>query len=284
MYKGFWMALGMALGCISGVVAQQQEDKKILLTSVSTQFGWSIMDMNDAYLSDLPYRGYGLQFNNSTRRFLHSENTRLSQRTDVVINAGVAMNQPQSASISYCGGTFGYGLQVHYHPLPHFQVLIGGTMDADLGVKGYSRNVNNAGNIDLATNLNFAATFRYDFPLWKRTLRIQADFQTPLLGLMFVPIRGESYSEIYYLHNYENLIHLTSLHNKNGLNARYLVQIPLRNSILNLGLHTEYLKYAANNMVFKRNITSLQVGLTYDLVLFGGSKHPAPAEFISSEW
>jgi len=44
------------------------------------------------------------------------------------------------------------------------------------------------------------------------------------------------------------------------------------------------LKYAANNMVFRRNITSFQVGATYDLVLFGGRKHPAPAGFISSEW
>jgi hypothetical protein len=284
MHKGFWVALGMALGCISGVVAQQPEEKKDLLTSVTMQFGWSNMELNDAYLSDLPYSGYGLQFNNTTRRFFNSGNTRLSQRTDVSINAGVTMNQPQSASITYCGATMDYGLQAHFNPLPHFQVLIGGTMNAELGVKSYSRDVNNAGNMDLATNLNAAATFRYDFPLWKRYIRLQADFQTPLVGLMFVPIRGESYSEIYYLHSYENLFHLTSLNNKNGLDARYLVQIPLRHSILNFGLHAEALKYTANNMVFKRNITSLQVGVTYDLVLFGGSKHPAPKGFISSEW
>lgn len=284
MHKGFWMALVWTLGCVSGAAAQQPEVKKDLMTSITTQFGWSTLELNDAYLSDLRYSGYGMQFNNTTRRFLGMGNTRFSQRTDVTINAGVAMNQPQSASISYVGGNVGYGLQAHFKPLRNLQLLVGGQMDAELGIKGYSRDVNNAGNLDLATNLNLAATIRYDLPVWKSTLRLQADFQTPLLGLMFVPVRGESYSEIYYLHSYDNLFHLTSLHNKNGLNARYLVQIPLKHSVLNVGLHTEYLKYAANNMVFRRNITSFQVGATYDLVLFGGRKHPAPAGFISSEW
>ena len=284
MHKGFWMALVWTLGCVSGAAAQQPEVKKDLMTSITTQFGWSTLELNDAYLSDLRYSGYGMQFNNTTRRFLGTGNTRFSQRTDVTINAGVAMNQPQSASISYVGGNVGYGLQAHFKPLRNLQLLVGGQMDAELGIKGYSRDVNNAGNLDLATNLNLAATIRYDLPVWKTTLRLQADFQTPLLGLMFVPVRGESYSEIYYLHSYDNLFHLTSLHNKNGLNARYLVQIPLKHSVLNVGLHTEYLKYAANNMVFRRNITSFQVGATYDLVLFGGRKHPAPAGFISSEW
>jgi len=284
MHKGFWMALVLTLSCVSGAVAQPPEDRTDLLTSVTTQFGWSALRLNDAYLSDLQYSGYGMQFNNTTHRFLNTGNTLFSQRTDVTINAGVAMNQPQSASISYFGGNVGYGLQAHFKPLRNLQLLVGGEMDAELGVKGYSRDVNNAGNMDLATNLNLAATIRYNLRVWKSTLRLQADFQTPLLGLMFVPVRGESYSEIYYLHSYENLFHFTSLHNKNGLNARYLVQIPLKHTILNVGIHTEYVKYAANDMVFRRNITSLQVGATYDLVLFGGRKHPAPAGFISSEW
>lgn len=284
MQKRFWSVLILAFGCISGMVAQQTEEKKQLLTSITTQFGWSTLDLNDAYLSDLPYSGYGMQFNNTNRRFLSVKNTKFSQRTDVTINAGVAMNQPQSASISYIGGNVGYGLQAHFNPLRNLQVLVGGEMDAELGIKGYSRDVNNAGNMDLATNLNLAATLRYELPIWKSTLRLQADFQSPLLGLMFVPVRGESYSEIYYLHSYDNLFHFTSLHNKNGLNARYLVQLPLKHSVLNFGLHTEYLKYAANNMVFRRRITTFQVGATYDLVLFGGRKNPAPAGYISSEW
>lgn len=284
MHKRFWSVLILALGCISGMVAQQTEEKKQLLTSITTQFGWSTLDLNDAYLSDLPYSGYGMQFNNTNRRFLSVKNTKFSQRTDVTINAGVAMNQPQSASISYIGGNVGYGLQAHFNPLRNLQVLIGGELDAELGIKGYSRDVNNAGNMDLATNLNLAATLRYELPIWKSTLRLQADFQSPMLGLMFVPLRGVSYSEIYYLHSYDNLFHLTSLHNKNGLNARYLVQLPLKHSVLNFGVHTEFLKYAANNMVFRRMITTFQVGATYDLVLFGGRKNPAPAGFISSEW
>lgn len=284
MQKRFWVALSLALVGVLGVLAQQPEDKKELLTSITTQIGWSTLELNDAYLTDLPYSGFGMQFNNTTRRFLNTHNNKLSQRTDYTINAGVAMNEPQSASIVYIGGNVGYGMQAHFKPMRNLQVLLGGEVDAELGVKGYSREVNNAGNMDLATNLNLATTIRYDLSIFKRMIRFQADIQTPLLGLMFVPVRGESYSEIYYLNSYDNLFHLTSLHNKNGLNARYLLQIPVKHSVINIGLHTEFLKYAANNMVFRRNITSIQVGATYDLILFGGRRHPAPAGFISSEW
>ncbi len=284
MHKVFWIALGLAACWNTVVSAQEPDQKNYLLSSVTTQYGWSMLNLTDAYLSDLPYSGYGMHFSNTTRRFAKANNNRISLRSDFSLNAGTSMNKPQSATISYIGGNVGYGVQAAFNPLQNLQVLIGGEWDAEMGVKAYSRDVNNAGNMDLATNLNLAATFRYDLLIWKNRIRLQADIQTPLLGFMFVPVRGESYSEIYYLHSYENLFHLTSLHNKNGLNARYLVQIPLKNSILNIGFQTEYLKYAANNMVFRRNITSFQVGATCDLILFGGRKNLAPAHFISSEW
>ena len=284
MHKAFWIALGLAVGWNSVVSAQESADKNYLLTSVTTQYGWSMLNLTDAYLSDLPYSGYGLQFNTTSRRFANANNDRISLRTDINLQAGVSMNEPQSASISYIGGNVGYGVQAHIKPLRNVQVLLGGEWDAEMGLKAYSRNVNNVVNIDLATNLNLAATIRYDVPVWKNRIRLQADIRTPVLGLMFVPVRGESYSEIYYLHSYENLFHFTSLHNKNGLNIRYLVQIPLKHSILNIGFQTDYLKYAANNMVFRRNIMSMQVGASYDLIQFGGRKNRAPTHFVSSEW
>ncbi len=284
MYKAFWIALGLAVGWNSVVSAQEPVEKNYLLTSVTTQYGWSMLNLTDAYLSDLPYSGYGLQFSTTSRRFANLTNDRISLRTDINLNAGVCMNEPQSASISYIGGTVGYGVQTAYKPLRNLQVLLGGEWDAELGVKGYSREVNNVANMDLATNLNLAVTLRYNLAFRKMNIRLQADVRSPLLGLMFVPVRGESYSEIYYLHSYENLFHVTSLHNKNGLNVRYLVQMPLKHTTLNIGLQTDYLKYAANNMVFRRNILSLQVGVSYDLIQFGGRKNKSPAHFISSEW
>lgn len=284
LYKICGLVLSLALGVVSNVKAQQPEETKYVLTSLTNQFGWSTMDLTDAYLSDLPYSGYGLQYNSTARRFLNIRTEKVSMRTDLNVHTGWVMNQPQSASITYFGGNMGYGLQVHLKPLRNIQLLLGGIWDAELGIKSYSREVNNAWNMDLATNLNLAATIRYDLTVLKRPIRLQADLRSPLLGLMFVPERGASYSEIFYLHSYDNLLHLTSLHNKNGLNIRYLVQIPLKYSVLNLGFQTDYLKYAANDMIFKRNITSMSVGVTYDLVMFGGRKNVAPSRFISSEW
>lgn len=284
MHNAFWITLGLAVGWNSVVSAQVSAEKNELLTSVTTQYGWSTLDLNDAYLSELPYNGYGLQYSTTSRRYAKANNQHISLRSDINFNAGIAKNLPQTASINYVGGDVGYGMQAHFNPMPNLQLLLGGEWDAQLGLKVYSREVNNAFNMDLATNLNLTATLRYDLSLWKNHIRLQADVKSPFLGLMFVPVRGLSYSEIYYLHSYENLLHLTSLHNKNGLNVRCLVQIPLKRTVLNIGFQTDYLKYAANNMVFRRNITSMQVGASYDLILFGGRKNSAPGRFISSEW
>lgn len=284
MHKGFCLALVLALAAVSTVLSEEPVEKDYLMTSSTTQYGWSTIDLTDGYLSDLPYSGFGLNYSGISRKFLHPDNQRLSVRTDFSINGGAVSNAPQTAFISYLGGTMGYGMQVHFKPLPNLQVLVGGTGEADMGVKMYSRDVNNAFNMDLALNLNLAATLRYDLTLWNKPLRLQADLRSPLLGLMFVPVRGESYSEIFYLGSSENLFHVTSLHNKNGLNIRYLVQMPLKRSVLNIGFQTDYLSYEANGMFFRRNITSMSVGTTFDLVTFGGRTNKAPAHFLSAEW
>lgn len=284
MRKRFLYAFFIVIiGSVSTLVAQNPTSKELLLRSLTTQYGWSVMNLTDAYLTELPYSGYGLQFGTTLREFVSPDNQRLSMRTDFLIQAGVTSNQPVSASISYFGGYLGYGLQSHIQLHRNLQLLLGGEWDAEFGVKVYSREVNNAFNMDLATNVNLAATLRYDVMHSNHRLRLQVDLRSPLAGIMFVPERGVSYSEIFYMGSSDNLFHLTSLHNKNGLNVRYLVQIPLSKSVLNLGLQTDFLKYAANDMIFKRNSISLQVGATCDLIQFGGRRNPAPDPFISTE-
>lgn len=273
----------MAIASVSALLAQKPIEQNLLLNSVTTQYGWSILNLRDAYLTELPYSGYGLQMGTTTRQFVNPGNQRLSKRSDVSILVGVASNQPASASMTYVGGNMGYGLQAHYRPIRNLQVLLGGEWDADFGLKIYSREVNNAFNMDLATNLNLAVTLRYDLSVFDNYFRLQADIRSPLAGIMFVPERGISYSEIIDLGSSDNLVHWSSLNNKNGLNMRYLVQIPLKKSILNIGLQTDLLKYAANDMVFKRSSTSIIVGTTFDLLQFGGRRNPVPAPYVSSE-
>jgi hypothetical protein len=284
MYKAFGLTLLLSFGIHWLVPAQETVDKPYTLTSLTTQYGWTVLDLTDTYLTDLPYSGYGLEFGSTARRFLNTGNQRVSTRTDINVLAGVAMNQPQTASMTYIGGNIGYGIQYHFMPLPRWQLLLGGEWDAELGGKAYGRDVNNAGNMDFATNLNLAATLRYELPIRKNSLKFQIDARVPFFGLMFVPEMGESYSEIVYLGSSENLIHYSTFGNKNGLSMRYSVQCPLRNTTFLLGLQTDYLTYSANQLFFKRNCTSIQVGAVYDLLLFGGRKNKLPAGFRSMEW
>jgi hypothetical protein len=283
----YWInkiGLGLVLGVASPAFAQQSSDSLCLLTSINTMVGLSVLDIYDAYLSELPYTGLGLQVKNISRRFLNPENQTFSIRSDWKMDVGIALNQPATAAIAYMGGNGAFGVQYHLKPVNDFQLLIGGLCDAEVGVKSYSREVNNGGSLDLAANLNLAATLRYHVSVWNKLIRLQADFRIPLVGFMFVPELGESYMEIFDMGNYHGVFHFTSLHNKNGLNAAYTLQVPFNRMTLNLALCSDYCKYEANGLFFRRNITSIQMGATYDFYLFGGRKRKNPANFISTEW
>ena len=136
--------------------------------------------------------------------------------------------------------------------------------------------------MDMATNLNVSGVIRYDVSLLRMTLRLQLSAETPVVGLMFVPLAGASYYEMFELGNHAGLTHFSSLHNKRGINPKLTVDIPFAQSTWQVGLAYQHLKYEANDMVFKRNSFSLMVGTTFDVVSFSGRKKKLSPNFIST--
>lgn len=155
-----------------------------------------------------------------------------------------------------------------------------GSVDVDFALKTLSRNVNNPVNVDLASNINFSAKVAYDIRLRRRTLRLKYSFETPFWGIMFVPMGGASYFEMFELGNLSNAVHFSSLHNKQGYDSALRIDIPFRHSSWQFGISSNVLTYKANGMVFNRSISSLEIAWVYDLYIFRGMKDKAPNNFI----
>lgn len=263
--------------------AQEETPQKYTLTSASDQIGLSILSMTDPYLSPLPYSGVGIRYEHAERKFFSPENTKLSMEGKVRALAGMTLNPEYTASMSYLGANYSWGMHYHFQVLGNFQVLAGGTADAVFGFKTNTRNVNNPVNLDMATNLNLSGIARYDFKTRCRTLRLSYALEIPVLGCMYVPYGGASYYEMFSLGNLSDAFHFSSLHNKQGATSSIMLDVPFRHSTWKFGINSSRLEYKANDLVFNQNEFSLMIGCKYDLHIFSGTKTPAPSNFISTD-
>jgi len=264
------------------VQAQNNDNQRYLLTTKSSTFGVGLSDIIDPYLSPLVYSGVGLNYNLDTRRFLSDKNTNYSMQSTLALSGDFLLNPALSSEMIYLGINYGWGLNYHFRLNKNLKILAGGLWDIDFGFKNVSRNINNPVNLDMSTNLNLTGLLMYDWVLRKRTLHFQAKLQSPLIGCMFVPFGGASYYDMFEVGNLDQSFHFSSIHNKQGLNQTYTVDVPFSRSTWRFGLNIQSLKYKANDLVFKQDGMSLIVGTTFDDISFGGRKKLAPHNFIST--
>ena len=267
----------------SVIFAQNTDDKKYLLTTKTNTTGISTISLLDPYLSPLTYNGLAISVSEDARRFLSTENTRISTQSIFNLQAGILLNKALSSDLMYLAANCGWGMSYHFSPVKRLKLLVGGLWDIDFGLKDMERNVNNPVNLDMSTNLNLTALLRYAIPLRRKTLQLQLALQTPVLGYMFVPKSGASYYEMFDLGNLTDAFHFSSLYNKRGLNSAFTVYVPFNRAVWHFGAKANVLRYSANNLVFNRNEISLLFGTSFDTFNFAGRKNKAPKNFISTQ-
>jgi hypothetical protein len=264
------------------ISAQNEDEKKYILSTNKSSIIFSTLNFTDPYLSPLPYCGLGVSYISDINSLLSPERTNISMQSKLNMATGLLLNPASTATMIYFGMNYGRGIQYYFQPVNGLQLWAGGLWDIDFGYKEIERNVNNPINFDLSTNLNLTGLASYDIHLQKRSLKIQLAVQSPLIGCMFVPNGGASYYEIFELGNMTNTIHFSSLHNKRGINGTFSMNVPFRYSTWRFGIGFKSLKYTANDLVFKRNELSLLIGTTFDFAKFSGMKNKAPKNFIST--
>jgi hypothetical protein len=280
MKKPFLIALAFLFSLV--LLAQKTDESTYLLTTKSNTFGYSNLSLIDPYLSPLTYSGTGLQYEHESRRFLSVTNTNISMQHKLDFELGYLLNPAQTSNMVYMDVNYDFGMHYHFRPMKGLVLLAGGSWDVDFGYKEVFRNVNNPGNVDLSTNLNLSGVAMYDIPLRKRTLRLTLSVETPVFGWMYVPLAGASYYEMFELGNLSNISHISTIVNRRGINPKLTLDIPLRYSVWRVGLKYQRLQYSANDMIFDRKELSFLIGTTFDMIGFGGRKHPAPKNFIST--
>ena len=281
MIKKIALFCALLLICVASKAEDTLRERKRSMVSESNTIHLLGIRLIDTYLSPLLYKGIAIRYENDRLRYFTPRNDRLSQQSKVALILGTTTNPTSTASIIYIALNYGWGMHYHFRPGKNLQLLLGGMQDVDIGVKYLARNSNNPVNIDLATNLNLSFILQYKIPAKKRDFLLQASIKIPIMGCMFVPEQGASYYEMFYLGNRENTAHFTFWHNKYGISQLYTFDIPARKSVWRLGITANFLKYEANNQVFKKNDFGFVVGWKHHIYSFAGRKNLPPPDFVA---
>ena len=266
---------------LSFTFAQADNTKQYLLTTSTENISLTTVDLLDPYLSPLVYTGVGVGYQHSDMKYFKKYVGKMSHESRFSILAANTYNPQYSSSVNYVGGQYQWGMHYHFRPLEGLHLLAGGNAGLLMGVKSNERNVNNPVNVDAALDLGFSGIANYDFSLWRKKFTLSFQLEFPLLGMMYVPMQGASYYEMFTGGDLSNTLHLSSLHNRLARTSGLKLEIPTKNSTWHVGISTSKLKYEANDMFFKQNNYNFNVGYTYDLYIFRGRKNLPPHNFIS---
>ena len=266
---------------LSFTFAQADSTKQYLLTTSTENISLTTVDLLDPYLSPLVYTGVGVGYQHSDMKYFKKYVGKMSHESRFSILAANTYNPQYSSSMNYVGGQYQWGMHYHFRPLEGLHLLAGGNAGALMAVKSNERNVNNPVNMDAALDLGFSGIANYDFSLLRKKFRLSFQLEFPLLGMMYVPMQGASYYEMFTGGDLSNTLHFSSLHNRLARTSGLKLEIPTKNSTWHVGISTSKLKYEANDMFFKQNNYNFNVGYTYDLYIFRGRKNLPPHNFIS---
>lgn len=262
--------------------AQQDEEQLFALTTASNTVGAGMVKIVDPYLSPFEYSGILVRFQSTAQKLFNPEDNTLSYTHKGHIDGGWAQHSNRNNSMMFFNFNYSFGVNHHLRPIDNLMLLLGGSWDLGVGGKYLARNVNNPFSLDLYTGLNATTEVQYLFNLWRQDFRIRYGARVPLFGCMFVPMQGITYYEMFMLKNWHSAIHFSSLHNRQAWSHFVDFDIPLSFSTLRINIQHDYLKYTANEMVFKKSGLNFAVGAVVDLYVFSGKKRKIPARFVSS--
>lgn len=233
------------------------------------------------YLSNHEYSGeingfeaiHGRYFRKSNRLSWRLTLTHLRNMHRKMLSTGGLKNPAGTSIMSVQTYEVDYALFYDWTFFDRLQLRAGGSLNIYGGLNGCinGHSINNVLSIDLHTQIYGAAQIRYGWNFNKFGLDLYANVSTPLLGIMFVNGRYESFFESIYnlpltAKGY-NHTQFSSFHNMLGANGEVGIDFALRSNVslsFGVGFYNRY--WTAHQLQNYRKNTVLKVGLSVDLV------------------
>jgi hypothetical protein len=226
--------------------------------------------MKDSYLSPEKYGGACLHFMNERMRLTKLADYKISRQNVVNVDLSSAINGAENASFLSAFVDYSLGYHYRFRPDPYFKVLAGVSARGMFGMVYNTRNGNNPMTLYADVDLNVSLVAVYEFRVGNRSLAVRYQVETPFAGVLFCPVYGQSYYEVFTLGNTAEVLNLSSFHNKFALRSYLTLDFPVGSATVRVGYFGAY--YATDVHEINRYIVShnVMVGFVKEFVAFGG--------------
>lgn len=202
----------------------------------------------DTYLSPIVYSGPEARLMYEKTRPLKRGKGKVLSQTVLQGNFAYTKN-PSGMADEYVGMvSLNFGWHYKLYDRHRLQLYAGGAADLNAGCFYMKRNSNNPAQGKLYLNAELSGMAVYQFRLKRKWLKVRYQLSTPLMGVMFSPEYGQSYYEIFTLHQSQGNVKLTHPFNAPSLRHYLTVDIPFRTYALRLGYLGDFHQSRVNNL------------------------------------
>lgn len=227
----------------------------------SAQFGISLQDNYDTYLSNYKYTGGGLHFNHESFRDARTGNYKWKYQ--ILFNSRIGLNaQEGNLQLSGIAGCSWSG----YHPFnigKKLKLLAGAQIQLEGGALYNMSNGNNPVSAKLRTALAASGMAIYHFPVLKSEWIVRYQLDIPLIGAMFTPEFGQSYYEI-SLGHLGKIVSFT--HPINNPSWRHMLSLDIP---LHVKHHSTTLRLSYIADLYQSDINHIRCHMYHHAITFG---------------
>ena len=228
----------------------------------STQYGLTLLNNLDTYLSGYNHTGLGLHLSHENFRDARTGNYRWKYQRLFHVTAGYAiqgsnMQITALASHSWSG----------YHPFnvaKGLTLLAGAQIQLEGGALYNPANGNNPVSAKLRTAIAATGMAIYHFPVRRKDWTVRYQIDIPLAGVMFAPQFGQSYYEIFGLGHTKGIVAFTHPFNNPSWRHTLSLDIPMR-----MKRHSATMRISYTADIYQSNINSTRCHIYRNTLTFG---------------
>ena len=212
----------------------------------SSQFGVTLLNNLDTYLSNYNHKGFGLNYSHEAFRDARTGNYRWKYQKLLNITAGYAI---QGSNLQYAA-LVGYNWS-GYHPFKVAQgltLLAGAQVQLEGGALYNPAGGNNPAAAKLRTALAVSGMAIYHFPVLRSEWIARYQIDIPLMGAMFAPEFGQSYYEIFSLGHAWNVVAFTHPGNNPSWRHMLSLDIPVKATTLRISYTSDLYQSRINDI------------------------------------
>jgi hypothetical protein len=249
---------------------EENDDMDLRSVNEGTVFGIGGYKMKDDYLSPEKYGGAGFRFINERMRLTRLAEHRISRQNIVNVDISSAINGAENANFLSVFVNYSLGYHYRFLPDPYVKILVGGSAHSMFGMVYNTRNGNNPMTLHADLDLNGSLIVIHEFRIKKHLLAIRYQFETPFAGVLFCPVYGQSYYEIFTLGNTAEVLNFSSFRNKFAVRNYLTLDFPVGGTTFRAGYFGSL--YTTDVHGIDRSIVShnIMVGVVGEFVPFGG--------------